>query len=134
MVSAIGACACVLHVTTLQRSPFLLQASVGWKYAVIIDAGSTGSRVHVYKYYTASSNNSPWATVDLPEAVHKTTPGLSSYSFDPRTAANSLKPLLKFAKEKVGSCSGLLHLCNVLISRYRIVAGKPRGSSGALRA
>eukprot|EP00775_Hariotina_reticulata_P010825 gene10826-10982_t len=62
---------------------------------------STGSRVHVYRYYTSSSNNSPWAAVELPEAVHKTTPGLSSYAFEPKTAANSLQPLLKFAKEKV---------------------------------
>eukprot|EP00878_Enallax_costatus_P008726 GHUV01009120.1.p1 GENE.GHUV01009120.1~~GHUV01009120.1.p1 ORF type:complete len:390 (+),score=85.57 GHUV01009120.1:351-1520(+) len=93
--------ACWLLLLLTQQWVVTTKASVGWKYAVIIDAGSTGSRVHVYKYYTASSNNSPWATVDLPEAVHKTTPGLSSYSFDPRTAANSLKPLLKFAKEKV---------------------------------
>jgi Golgi nucleoside diphosphatase len=80
---------------------------VGWEFAVIIDAGSTGSRVHVYRYYTSSSNNSPWAAVELPEAVHKTTPGLSSYAFNSKTAANSLQPLLKFAKEKV--CQTVAH-------------------------
>lgn len=78
-----------------------LQATVGWNYAVIIDAGSTGSRVHVYRYYTASSNNNLLPAVELPEAVHKTSPGLSAYAFDPKTAARSLMPLLKFAKEKV---------------------------------
>ncbi len=95
---------CLYLTSTTSRHVGPLQASVDWEYAVIIDAGSTGSRVHVYRYSTASSNHSPWATVDLPEAVHKTTPGLSSYAFDPKTAANSLNPLLKFAKDKVGSC------------------------------
>lgn len=95
---------CCLNV----RTSLCRQASVGWVHAVVIDAGSTGSRVHVYKYYTASSN-SPWATVDLPGAVYKTTPGLSSYGFDPRTAANSLKPLLKFAKQKVTKLLAFAH-------------------------
>ncbi|WIA14677.1 hypothetical protein OEZ85_003176 [Tetradesmus obliquus] len=75
-------------------------ASVSWNYAVIIDAGSTGSRVHVFRYYTASTT-SPLPTVELPAAVHKTSPGLSAYAFDPKTAARSLLPLLKYAREQV---------------------------------
>ncbi|KAF8054899.1 APY5 [Scenedesmus sp. PABB004] len=75
-------------------------AAVGWSHAVVIDAGSSGSRVHVYRYFTASAA-SPWARVELPEAVHRTSPGLASYAFEPRTAANSLQPLLRFAKDKV---------------------------------
>jgi hypothetical protein len=52
------------------------------------------------RYYTASTT-SPLPTVELPAAVHKTTPGLSAYAHDPKTAARSLLPLLKFAREKV---------------------------------
>jgi hypothetical protein len=80
-------------------SPPLTQA-LGWEYAVLIDAGSSGSRVHVYRFYQHKAF--PYATIELPAEVHRTAPGLSAYSFDPRTAANSLQPLLKFAKDKVG--------------------------------
>jgi Golgi nucleoside diphosphatase len=83
----------------------LLQLNVGWEYAVIIDAGSTGSRVHVFKYY--GHKDSPWPSVELPDAVHRTSPGLSAYAFDPKTAANSLEPLIKFAKENVSQDSSI---------------------------
>jgi len=89
------------HTSTHTHLPPHTHAAqaVGWEYAVVIDAGSTGSRVHVYRFYR--HKEFPYASVELPDEVHKTTPGLSSYSFDPRTAANSLQPLLKFAKEEV---------------------------------
>ncbi|KAF6260856.1 nucleoside phosphatase family-domain-containing protein [Scenedesmus sp. NREL 46B-D3] len=90
---------CVLLVLLSCAGP-TYASSVGWNFAVIIDAGSTGSRVHVFRYYTASTT-SPLPTVELPAAVHKTAPGLSAYAFDPKTAARSLLPLLKFAREKV---------------------------------
>jgi hypothetical protein len=84
----------------------ILQAtSAGWRYAVIIDAGSTGSRAHVFRYHTpapgAAFGHAAYPEVDLPEAVLKATPGLSSYAHDPPAAAKSLGPLIKFAKDKV---------------------------------
>lgn len=85
------------------------QLSVSWEYAVIIDAGSSGSRVHVFRYY--GHKDTPWPTVELPSGVHKTSPGLSAYAFDPKTAASSLEPLLRFAKQAVGGLEGGLLAC-----------------------
>jgi len=74
-----------------------------WQHAVIIDAGSTGSRAHVFRYRTAGGQDASYPIIDLPEAVHKASPGLSSYALDPKAAAQSLQPLIRFAKAKVGS-------------------------------
>ncbi|KAI8893118.1 nucleoside phosphatase GDA1/CD39, partial [Globomyces pollinis-pini] len=66
------------------------------QYAVIIDAGSTGSRIHVYRFNYC--NQSP----KLEDEVFVITkPGLSSYVHDPQAAADSLDKLLKAAVENV---------------------------------
>jgi len=67
-------------------------------YGVIIDAGSTGSRVHVIAYRaTAGLPQLDWART----ASMKATPGLSSFAADPRGAGLSLAPLVEFARRRV---------------------------------
>lgn len=65
-------------------------------YVVMIDAGSTGSRVHVYAFDTCVS---PPAL--MREEFKMLKPGLSSFDTDTVGAAKSLDPLLKFALETV---------------------------------
>lgn len=67
------------------------------KYAVMIDAGSSGSRVHVYKFTVC---NDP---VLENEVFHMLEPGLSSYKDDPEAAAQSLAALMDIAVESVPS-------------------------------
>lgn len=73
----------------------------------MIDAGSTGSRIHVYKFNNCGS---------MPELEHenflmteKGVGGLSAYVDDPVAAAKSLDPLMKVAMdnvpEKLKGCS-----------------------------
>ncbi|OJA10377.1 hypothetical protein AZE42_07797 [Rhizopogon vesiculosus] len=59
------------------------------QYALMIDAGSTGSRIHIYKFH----NCGPSPTFEY-EVFRMTQPGLSQYVGFPTTAAESLDPLL----------------------------------------
>ncbi|CCH60884.1 hypothetical protein TBLA_0D03850 [Henningerozyma blattae CBS 6284] len=66
------------------------------QYVVMIDAGSTGSRVHVYEFDVCTQP---------PTLIHETfemlKPGLSSFDTDAVGAAKSLDPLLKVAMETI---------------------------------
>ncbi|KAG0258439.1 Guanosine-diphosphatase [Actinomortierella ambigua] len=68
------------------------------QYVLMVDAGSTGSRIHVYKF------NYCKATPELEgEIFEHLEPGLSSYDNDAEGAAESLDPLLKLALKTVPS-------------------------------
>ncbi|KAK4944607.1 Guanosine-diphosphatase [Elasticomyces elasticus] len=71
------------------------------QYAIMIDAGSTGSRIHVYKFNNCGS------TPELENEEFKMTEkraggsGLSSYNTDAEGAAKSLDPLMQVALTSV---------------------------------
>ncbi|KZO92638.1 nucleoside phosphatase GDA1/CD39 [Calocera viscosa TUFC12733] len=74
------------------------------QYALMLDAGSTGSRIHVYKLHNcASSPALEW------EVFRQTRPGLSSYSGRPAEAAESLDELmdeaLRVVPEQLRGCT-----------------------------
>ncbi|WVR05350.1 hypothetical protein IAU60_002364 [Kwoniella sp. DSM 27419] len=62
------------------------------QYALTIDAGSTGSRIHVYKF----NNCGPSPQLEY-ETFKMLNPGLSAFARDPTAAAASLDPLLEEA-------------------------------------
>ncbi|KAG6810239.1 hypothetical protein H0H92_012761 [Tricholoma furcatifolium] len=62
------------------------------QYALMIDAGSTGSRIHIYKFNNCGSSPAfEW------EVFKQTHPGLSSFSNEPIKAARSLDVLMEEA-------------------------------------
>ncbi|PNS19289.1 hypothetical protein CAC42_2466 [Sphaceloma murrayae] len=71
------------------------------QYALMVDAGSTGSRIHVYRFNNCGS------TPELEKEWFEMTPkkkggsGLSSYPDEPEEAAKSLDVLLDVAVENV---------------------------------
>ncbi|EGG13113.1 uncharacterized protein MELLADRAFT_41476 [Melampsora larici-populina 98AG31] len=83
------------------------------QFALMIDAGSTGSRIHVYRFSrclpTSDQSNSLPRLID--EKFIKTQPGLSSFARSPKQAARSLKVLLdeaiKSVPEKDRACTPL---------------------------
>jgi len=66
------------------------------QYVLMIDAGSTGSRIHVYKFHNC---------YESPTLEHETfeqiKPGLSSYANSPQKAAESLDALLDIAVAEI---------------------------------
>lgn len=74
------------------------------QYALMIDAGSTGSRIHVYKF-----NNCGASPAYEYEVFKMTQPGLSSYAGRPAEAAASLDTLLDAAvatvPERLRACT-----------------------------
>ncbi|KAK7516385.1 nucleoside phosphatase GDA1/CD39 [Phyllosticta citriasiana] len=71
------------------------------QYALMIDAGSTGSRIHVYRF------NNCGPTPELEDEIFEQTAkkpggsGLSSYKSDAEGAAKSLDPLMEVAVKNV---------------------------------
>ncbi|KAM8915440.1 ectonucleoside triphosphate diphosphohydrolase 5 [Spinachia spinachia] len=67
-------------------------------YGVMFDAGSTGSRIHIYKFIQKDP-------VELPvlenEMFHAVKPGLSHYKDNPEKGADTIRQLLKVAKKTV---------------------------------
>ena len=66
------------------------------QYVVMIDAGSTGSRVHIYEFDVCTQ-----PPTLIKETFEMLKPGLSSFDTDAIGAANSLDPLLKIAMDVV---------------------------------
>lgn len=66
------------------------------KYAIVFDAGSTGSRIHVFKFEQDGGQLKL-----ISDTFEQLKPGLSSYADDPAQAAASLQPLLETALKTV---------------------------------
>ncbi|XP_029972615.1 ectonucleoside triphosphate diphosphohydrolase 5 [Salarias fasciatus] len=67
-------------------------------YGIMFDAGSTGTRIHIYKFIQKDP-------VELPvldnEMYHAVKPGLSAYKDNPEEGGNTVRQLLKIAKKTV---------------------------------
>jgi guanosine-diphosphatase len=68
----------------------------GTRYGIMFDAGSTGSRIHVFEFVFESNDIKL-----VREVFEQLKPGLSSYADNPEGAAKSLLPLLDVAMREV---------------------------------
>ncbi|KAJ3105092.1 Guanosine-diphosphatase [Phlyctochytrium planicorne] len=67
------------------------------QHAIMIDAGSTGSRIHVYRFHFCDGSQPTL----LGEIFEQRKPGLSSFADKPEDAAKSLDPLLEQADKVI---------------------------------
>ena len=75
-------------------------------WALLIDAGSTGSRLHLYEWESRVFETLP-PPLSKPFTselwTERMKPGLSTFATDPQGAAESLAPLIEFAKTELSS-------------------------------
>lgn len=65
-------------------------------YNIVLDAGSTGSRIHIFKFKQVGKQ-----LLLQSDGFHQLKPGLSSFADNPKAAADSLKPLMQEALKAV---------------------------------
>ncbi|XP_020662906.3 nucleoside diphosphate phosphatase ENTPD5 [Pogona vitticeps] len=74
--------------------------SVKTFYGIMFDAGSTGTRIHIYTFIQRSPENPAELEGEIFESVK---PGLSAYADQPEKGAETVRQLLNMAKEVVPS-------------------------------
>lgn len=82
-------------------------ATGGNHYGIVIDCGSSGSRVYVYQWPTHSGNPKELLQIEqLMDArgrpiVKKITPGLSTFGDNPSSSSTYIRPLLTYAAQHI---------------------------------
>ena len=94
-----------LSPATQHGKCILPEGSPEISYALMIDAGSTGSRIHVYKFSNCLPEGTQAGDKHLPELKDEIflaiQPGLSSFKGKPKEAAESLRKLMDEAMKGV---------------------------------
>lgn len=73
----------------------------GKKYGIVIDGGSTGTRIHVFGFELDGGGRPVFDFGKNGLGAMRVSPGLSSYAEDPNRAGGSLVELLEFGKSRV---------------------------------
>jgi apyrase len=72
-------------------------SGTSFRYRIIIDGGSTGTRVHLFKYKVKNALDFGKKGLDS----MRVNPGLSSFAEDPDGAGRSVLELVEFAKNRI---------------------------------
>lgn len=86
-----------------------------WFYSIIIDAGSKGTRLIVYKWQPEL--RLPRVSIQFPEQIgfKSVNPGLSAYAFAPQNVSTSLRELIGYATGLLDPLSDLFHLIPIYL-------------------
>jgi apyrase len=108
------------------------------RYALLIDASSSGSRVHVFQFRQSLGEELPWVrAAPYPRAAGEAAwqtvvdGGLSDYAADPSAAGESLAPLMQFALDKLdnlGVAPGQVPLLLKATAGMRLLADPQRSA------
>ncbi|CAF1034862.1 unnamed protein product [Rotaria sordida] len=86
--------------SSLSLSPFLRLLDP-YSYVLVLDAGSTGTRIHVYKFRSSTDNENDDTFVLRSEVFKEYKPGLSSFADQVYKAEEQINDLLKIADKEV---------------------------------
>lgn len=91
-------------------------------YNIVLDAGSTGSRIHIFKFKQGSGKQ----LLLQSDGFHQLKPGLSSFADNPKGAADSLKPLMDEALKAVPA-EQQVSLSGCVVGVWRVCDGPAAG-------
>ena len=88
------------------EGPVYVSGNIPYNYIVVMDAGSSGSRIHIYHYPSRQSNESvseiPHVSKSGNNWQKKTSPGISTFADKPEKVGDKhLKDLIKYAEKIV---------------------------------
>ncbi|CAF3116254.1 unnamed protein product [Rotaria sp. Silwood2] len=86
--------------SSLSLSP-ILRLLDPYSYVLVLDAGSTGTRIHVYKFRASTDNENGDTFVLKSEIFNESKPGLSSFADQIYKAEEQIDDLLKIADREV---------------------------------
>ncbi|XP_009616750.1 putative apyrase 6 [Nicotiana tabacum] len=78
-----------------------LRFSVKKKYGIVIDGGSTGTRIHVFEYEVRDGVGPVFDFGEKGLVSMRVNPGLSAYAEEPEMASESVAELVEFGKKSV---------------------------------
>jgi len=95
----------VLGAAAMLIAVFLFVPGPNFDYGVVFDAGSTGTRVHIYIWPHPDNSSLPPDVVEGPfysqggdaKWSMNINPGISAFGTNPQGAADSLQPLIQYA-------------------------------------
>ena len=87
---------CFAHVTQAVK-----QDAAQIEYAILFDAGSSGTRMEIYQFLASGPSLQPSQVIQLRPSPHKVEPGLSDFADDPSKVDAYLTPLLESAKKTI---------------------------------
>jgi apyrase len=107
--------ACTPQLNVAPSSPASGSSVPAEHYALVIDASSSGSRVHVFRWRPSGEDELPWVkAAPFPRAGGEEAwqlvvdGGLSDYESNPEAAGRSLAPLIDFAASRLDGAGAAL--------------------------
>ena len=70
-------------------------------HAILFDAGSSGTRMEIYKFLASGPSLRPSDVLQIDASPNKVKPGISDFSDDPTQVEAYMNPLLESAKQTI---------------------------------
>ena len=70
-------------------------------HAILFDAGSSGTRMEIYKFLASGPSLQPSDVVQIDASPNKVKPGIPDFSDDPTQVEAYMNPLLESAKQTI---------------------------------
>ena len=92
---------CFFCFTCVTQSLPVNRDAVHTEYAILFDAGSSGTRLRIYRFLASGHSLEPSNVRELSSSPDKATPGISGLADDPSRVEEYMTPLLESAKRTI---------------------------------